>query len=192
MLEQIRKLIATYPAREVPLEGRAQAAVLIPIYTHEGRLHVVLTKRTDRVEHHKGEISFPGGARDPDDLDLVATALRESEEEIGLLRDHVEVLGRIDEMVTMSQFHVTPYVGVLDPAVSPYPWKPFAVEVAEVLEVPLDHLLDPANLVLEDRMMGGRRGMAEAFQFGDHRIWGATARMLRNFLDVTSNGQDRL
>ncbi len=186
MIDDIRNRIASYAAREVPGEGKPEAAVLIPLYMRDDRLHVVLTKRTDHVEHHKGEISFPGGARDPGDEDISMTALRESHEEIGLDPRHVELLGRVDQLITISQFHVTAFVGALDPSVSPYPWRPQATEVAEVLEVPLDHLLDDSNVVMQDRTRDGVAMRMEAFQFGDHLIWGATARMLRNFLDVVA------
>ncbi len=184
VIEMIRSRLAAYAAREVAREDRPAAAVLIPLYNYRGELHVVLTKRTDRVEHHKGEISFPGGARDPEDTDLVFTALRESHEEIGLLPEHVDVLGRIDDFVTVSGFHVTPYVGALDASVSPYLWRPQAAEVAEVLEVPLSHLLDPLNLVMQERVLNGRASLMEAYRFGEHLIWGATSRMLANFMRV--------
>jgi 8-oxo-dGTP pyrophosphatase MutT (NUDIX family) len=184
VIEEIRSRLAAYTPRDLAVEDHPRAAVLIPLYRHRGELHVVLTKRTDRVEHHKGEISFPGGARDPADIDLVATALRESDEEIGLESKHVEVIGRVDDFITISRFHVTAYVGALDPDVSPYPWRPQAREVAEILEVPLLHLLDAANLVRDARLINGRVAAMESFQFGEHLVWGATARMLRNFLDV--------
>jgi 8-oxo-dGTP pyrophosphatase MutT (NUDIX family) len=144
----------------------------------------VFTKRTDRVQHHRGEISFPGGAMDPEDPDLVTTALREAEEEIGLSRDHIEVIGRLDDIVTISNFHVSVYVGEIDPQHSPYAWLPHEHEVAEVLEVPLQHLLDEANLVEVPRQRDGELVIMEGFRFGDHIIWGATGRMLRNFLNV--------
>ena len=163
--------------------------MLIPLYSNGDSLHVILTKRTDRVEDHKGEISFPGGARDPEDADLVATALRESDEEIGLDARHVEVVGRIDDHITVSQFHVTAYVGALDPRLSPYVWRPHAAEVAAVLEVPIEHLLDPSNLVQDPRAPSGRAGQMQSFRFGEHVIFGATARMLHNFLDIAARGQ---
>jgi len=185
VIVEIRARLDAYVHNQLPADGRPSAAVLIPIYQARGELHIVLTKRTDRVEHHKGEISFPGGARDPEDADLIATALRESHEEIGLQRQHVEVIGRVDDFITVSQFHVTPYVGVIDPLAAPYRWLPQEREVAEILEVPLQHLLDPVNLVRERRSMpDGRITDMESFRWRDHLVWGATARMLKNFLDV--------
>jgi 8-oxo-dGTP pyrophosphatase MutT (NUDIX family) len=185
VIEDVRRRLAEYTPNLLPTEGRPLAAVLIALYFRDGEHHVILTKRTDRVEHHKGEISFPGGARDPEDEDLIATALRESWEEIGLRREHVEVIGRVDDFVTISQFHVTPYVGIIDPAASPYAWLPHDHEVAEVLEVPLSHLLDPENLLIEERLMqDGRVAAMESFAWREHLVWGATARMLKNFLEV--------
>jgi 8-oxo-dGTP pyrophosphatase MutT (NUDIX family) len=191
VIEDIRYQLSLYVPKEVPREDRPSAAVLIPLYFNRDSLHVVLTKRTDRVEHHKGEISFPGGARDPDDRDLVETALRESAEEIGLLPQHVDVLGRVDDFITISQFHVTAYVGAIDPSQSPYLWRPAVHEVAEVLEVPLDHLYDPRNLSDDERVLNGQRRRVPAYQFGEHLIWGATQRILQNFLEVARGAFDR-
>ncbi len=186
MIEVIRARLAAYDARELPREDRPAAAVLIPLYEYAGDLVVVLTKRTDRVEHHKGEISFPGGARDRADADLVRTALRESQEEIGLQAEHVQVIGRLDDIITASGFHVTPYVGAIESGAAPYIWRPHAAEVAEVLEVPLGHLLDPVNLMMDGTTVNGRTPRVGSFRFGEHLIWGATARMLRNFLEVAA------
>jgi len=184
VIRDIRSRLGAYTAATFDANGNPRAAVLVPLYTYEDDLHVVFTKRTDRVQHHRGEISFPGGAMDPEDPDLVFTALREAGEEIGLLSDHIEVIGRLDDIVTISSFHVSVYVGEIDPQHSPYAWLPHAHEVAEILEVPIDHLLDDANLVEVPRQRDGQLVIMEGFRFGEHVIWGATGRMLRNFLDV--------
>jgi 8-oxo-dGTP pyrophosphatase MutT (NUDIX family) len=180
----IRARLATYTPRTLDPTGNPRAGVLVPLYSHMDDLHVVFTKRTDRVQHHRGEISFPGGAMEPEDEDLIVTALRETEEEIGLSRDHIEVIGRLDDIVTISSFHVSVYVGEIDARRSPYVWQPHEHEVAEVLEVPLHHLLDEANLVEVPRQRDGQLVIMEGFRFGENIIWGATGRMLRNFLDV--------
>ena len=188
MIEAIRERIAAYKPVLLPPDQRPRAAVLLPLYMKDGRLHVVFTKRSDTVPTHKGEVSFPGGASELQDIDLMATALREAHEEIGLAPEHVSVIGELDEHVTISGFHVSVYVGEVDPAMSPYTWRPQELEVAEVLEVPVEHLLDAGNVVEVPRHREGRLVVMEGFRFGDHVIWGATGRMLRNFLDVIGAG----
>jgi 8-oxo-dGTP pyrophosphatase MutT (NUDIX family) len=191
VLNDIRARLTAYQPKTFDANGAPRAAVLVPLYTHRNQLHVVFTKRTDLVQHHRGEISFPGGAMDPEDADLVTTALREAHEEIGIAAEHIEVIGRLDDIVTISRFHVSVYVGELDATFSPYPWRPQEAEVAAVLEVPLPHLLDEANLVEVPRQRDGELVIMEGFKFHDHIIWGATGRMLRNFLDVAT-GTDTL
>jgi 8-oxo-dGTP pyrophosphatase MutT (NUDIX family) len=186
MIETIRRRLKVYEPRRLKPDGLPLAAVLVPIYDRQGDLKIVFTKRTDRVQHHRGEISFPGGAMDPEDRDLAATALRECEEEIGLQAEHIEMIGQLDDVVTVSSFHVSVFVGEVRQSHSPYSWQPHEHEVAEVLEVPLAHLLDVSNLVEVPRQRDGQLVIMEGFRFGDHIIWGATGRMLRNFLDVVS------
>jgi 8-oxo-dGTP pyrophosphatase MutT (NUDIX family) len=183
VIEEIAKRIGSYVCVEDAVEGR-RAAVLVPLYDRDGELHIVLTKRTDKVEKHKGEISFPGGVVDATDVDAVFTALRESREEIGLLPDHVRVVGRLDDVSTMTGFHITAIVGVIDPTLSPYAWLPQPSEVAEVLEVPLRHLADPANAIEVPRQRNGELVLSQGFLYREHTIWGATAKVLHNFLDV--------
>jgi 8-oxo-dGTP pyrophosphatase MutT (NUDIX family) len=159
-----------------------RAAVLIPIYRKEETPHIVFQVRTDLVEHHKGQISFPGGAEDPGDSDLLMTALRETEEEIGLVAEDVEVWGQLDDLVTISNFVVTPYVGLVTRA-APYPFAPSGYEVAELLEAPLAHLHGP-GLNLEAVSWRDMRVPPPSYSFGEHVIWGATARMLRQLLEL--------
>jgi 8-oxo-dGTP pyrophosphatase MutT (NUDIX family) len=186
MIETIRRRLKVYQPRQIGPQGLPLAAVLVALYDRQGELNVVFTKRTDRVQHHRGEISFPGGAMDPEDVDLIATALRECEEEIGLHAEHIQIIGQLDDVVTVSSFHVSVFVGEIRQSLSPYTWQPHEHEVAEVLEVPLWHLLDVSNLVEVPRQREGELVIMEGFRFGDHTIWGATGRMLRNFLDVVS------
>ena len=162
------------------------AAVLIPLYELGGEPHVVLTKRTMMMSTQKGHIAFPGGRREPGDRDLLATALRESFEEIGLDPRHVEVFGRIDDFSTRDgAILIAGFVGLIDPAALPYAWRPAEREVAEILEVPLRHLLDPRNVIVaKPRELNGRLWPDETFLFRGHRVFGATARALRHFLDI--------
>jgi 8-oxo-dGTP pyrophosphatase MutT (NUDIX family) len=175
--------LALYAPREVAAEERPRAAVLVPLYYSHDELHVLFTKRSDLVEHHKGEIAFPGGGYEAVDVHLVATALREAEEEIGLRPADVRVLGRLDDIVTTSAFHVSVYVGEVITAV-PYAWCYQEDEVACLLEVPLAHLLDGSNLVEFELERRGEVVLRQGYRFGEHIIWGATGQMLRNFLEV--------
>ena len=134
------------------------------------------------MDTHKGQISFPGGGRDAEDPHLIHTALRETHEEIGVHPSHVDILGRLDDHRTISNFLVTPYVGWLDRY--PYEWRFSEDEVAYLLEVPLDHLRDPANYIPDRRVINGREVVLPSYQFEQDLIWGATARMLTNFLDI--------
>jgi len=187
MLPAIREALARYQPRRIERDGLPRAAVLIPLYETGGAPHVLLTVRTELVEHHKGQISFPGGAYDAEDADLVATALRETEEEIGLQRGHVEVIGQLDDIITISDFLVSTYVGrVTEPA--PYPFAPSELEVAELLAVPLGHLHDVANTLLEPAPWRDRLVPPPAYRYGEHVIWGATGRVLQRFLEVTREG----
>ena len=118
------------------------AAVLVPLVQRDEGLHVILTRRTDHLSDHAGQISFPGGRQEDHDNTLEETALRETEEEIGLARVHIELVGRLDDYYTVTGYQVTPVVGVITP---PFDLAPDAHEVAEVFEVPLEFILEPRN-----------------------------------------------
>ncbi len=182
-IDHIRTRLDMYTPEYIDDDTLARAAVLLPLYDVGDEIHVLFTRRSELVEHHKGQISFPGGAYDASDPDLKFTAVRETWEEIGVDPDHIDVIGQLDEMITISNFLVRPFVGrILRPA--PYPFVHSEVEVAEIIEVPLAHLQDEANVVSELRTYQGREVMAYSFRFGDHLIWGATARILKQFLDL--------
>jgi 8-oxo-dGTP pyrophosphatase MutT (NUDIX family) len=183
MIEHIRARLAAYQPEYIEEEALARAAVLLPLYEHAGELHVLFTRRSELVEHHKGQISFPGGAWDATDPDLQFTAVRETWEEIGVAVDHIDVIGQLDEMITVSNFLVRPFVGsITEPG--PYPFSHSEIEVAEILEVPLTHLQEELNVVAEQRTYQGREVMMYSYRWRDHLIWGATARILRQFLDL--------
>jgi 8-oxo-dGTP pyrophosphatase MutT (NUDIX family) len=181
LLQQIRDFLADYRPRRLSQDRTTPAAVLLLLYEKAGEPYIVLTRRTEDVEHHKGETSFPGGAFDPQDGDLLTTALRETEEEIGVRPEDVEVLGRLDDIITISGFVVSPFVGLLP--TSSYPFAVNAHEVAELVEVPLRHLMDERNLEQSVGRLGDRWFPILAYHYGDHRIWGATARILKGFFD---------
>ncbi len=155
------------------------AAVLILGYPRNGKPHIVFTRRTETVSNHRGQISLPGGRRDPGDDSLEKTALRETHEELGIPPADVSVLGRLDdELVIVSNFLIAPYVAALDYEPS---FQPSAMEVAEVIEVPLDQLADPAIFREEDWDRPERPRM-QFYTVGPYEIWGATARILRKLL----------
>lgn len=158
-------------------QGLTPAAVLFPIVTHAERPTVLLTQRTAHLRDHAGQVSFPGGRVEAEDLSPVHTALRETEEEIGLARQHVEVLGFLPEYRTGTGFRVTPVVALVTP---PFQLQPDPFEVAEVFEVPLDFLLDPANHKQHEMHYRGALRRYYAMPYGDYFIWGATAGMIRS------------
>ena len=168
--------------RQVPqtnLENLRRAGVLLPLFVRDAGLWVLFTRRTESVEHHRGQISFPGGSEEPKDESLYATALRETQEELAIAPSDVIPLGSLSPIVTVTGFYVEPYVAAVP---QPYIWQPSAEEIAEVIEAPLAALMDPA--VLERKPMPGREGMILFYHYGDHVIWGATARMLAELLDA--------
>jgi 8-oxo-dGTP pyrophosphatase MutT (NUDIX family) len=161
------------------------AAVMLLLYPKDGEYCVLLNKRSEVVEHHKGEISFPGGARDPEDQDFLDTALRETEEEMGISREDVTVLGQLDDVVTRSNFGVRVFIGTIP---YPYTFTPSAIEIAEVLEVPIPALLDPANLRHETRLVDGLATTVRSYAYHEHLVFGATAKILQQFLETVEDG----
>ncbi len=155
------------------------AAVLLLMYLKDGGYCVLLNKRSDEVEYHKGEISLPGGAKDLEDRDFLDTALREAEEEMGIRPQDVTVLGQLDDVVTRSRFLIRVYAGTID---YPYSFNPSSHEVAEVLEVPITSLQDPANLRFETALEDGKLATAQSYTYNEHLIFGATAKILQNLL----------
>jgi len=153
------------------------ASVLVPIVTHAGGLTVLFTQRTAQLRAHSGQVSFPGGRAEPDDASPEFTALRETQEEIGLAPGRVEVIARMPEYLTRTGYRVTPVVGLVAP---PLELVPDSREVAEAFEVPLAFLLDPANHQRETRELAGKQVGFWVMQYGERRIWGATAGMLMN------------
>jgi len=169
------------PGALPPSDGLTGAAVLVPLVDHPSGLTVLLTQRTAHLADHGGQISFPGGRIEPTDEHPVAAALREAEEEVGLPASHVEVVGRLDTYVTGTGFEVIPVVAFVR---APYPLRPDPSEVAEVFEVPLDFLVDPANLQRGSREWRGTTRFFFALPYETHYIWGATAGMLVNLAEV--------
>ena len=151
------------------------AAVLVPLVNRADGLTVLLTQRSADLPDHAGQISFPGGRVEPEDGSVDIAALRETEEEVGLPRARVTLLGRLADYETVTGYRVTPVVGWVEP---PFPTTPDPTEVADVFEVPLAFLLEPANLQRQFRMIGERRRDFYAIPYRERYIWGATAAML--------------
>jgi len=160
---------------------RRQAAVLVPILHYSEAPSLLLTRRSDRLPEHPGQIAFPGGSLSPADPDSVAAALREAEEEVALAPECVEVIGRLDPYETITGYRVEPIVGLVTP---PVDLRPDPAEVAELFEVPLDFVLDPANHQRHGRDYNGVRREFYAIVYKDRYIWGATAHMLVNLSEV--------
>ena len=156
------------------------AAVLIPVVLHKSP-SVLLTRRTDHLKAHGGQISFPGGRRERQDQSPDATALRETEEETGLNRSHIDVVGRLDDYFTVTGFQITPIVGLLTP---PLHLQPDRFEVAEVFEVPLDFVMDPKNTLHQTVKKDGKRRRYVAIPYQNYYIWGATAGILVHLREV--------
>ena len=180
-IESLKRTLANLSNRPVHDPSLIPAAVLLLLYPKDGEYCILLNKRTEEVEHHKGEISFPGGTRDPEDRDFLETALRETHEEMGIRPEDVTLLGELDDVVTRTGFGVRVYVGTIQ---YPYPFRPSAVEIAEVLEVPIRQLLDPSNRREEVRWENGKTSTAYSYTYGGHLIFGATARIMTQFLEL--------
>jgi len=163
-------------------DGMITAAVLVPLFRKDGTSHVLLTKRSEFVEHHKGEISFPGGKVDPSDANMLACALRETAEEIGVDPQHVKILGELDDFYTVATgFLVIPFVGLIP---YPYEFKPSAREISDLLEVPLGVFFDLTRRSEETWMINDQSVEVISYLWRGHNIWGATARILKHFTEL--------
>ncbi len=180
--EDIRHAITSRQRRILPPEEKRRAAVLVPLYQEEDGFHILLSKRTEHLSVHQGQIAFPGGTWHPGDADHIATALREAHEEVGIRPEDVEVLGELDDTSTAtSNFLITPVVGVIPQA---YPFEIHEGEIAELLTLPLDALRDPDAFQEEIWDSDGRSVHVFVRHEGSNIIWGATARILLHFGEI--------
>ncbi len=182
LARQVRTRLARRTRRTIVAPELRRAAVLLPLHEQRGEPHVLFTRRTETVETHKGQISFPGGAADTGDVDAQSTALRETEEEMGIPPTQIEVLGVLDDLpTTVSGFVVAPVVGLIP---YPFPFRINSAEIAEVLTVPLRVFRDPSQLRLEQREREGMRIDVYFYRYEKHEIWGVTARIMKGFVDA--------
>ena len=190
MKHKIEKALQNYKKKRIVDKNLKPAAVLVPLFYHEGQYHVLFTKRSNEVNDHKGQVSFPGGAYEPADSRLIQTALREAEEEIGLRTEDVEILGELDDGITTSGYIISPFVSFIP---YPYPFKTDRKEVEEILLVPLLVLMDEINFREDYYPTEYKSGPGYVYEYEGHIIWGATARILKQFINLlqTENGASR-
>jgi 8-oxo-dGTP pyrophosphatase MutT (NUDIX family) len=180
--EEIQTRLQNVSAQKIFDTERTLAAVVVPFFEKNNRAHLLFTKRTDTVQHHRGEICFPGGTREETDLDLNATALRELQEEVDIPRESVEILGRLDTLRTVSSSYlVVPYVAILQPQLH---LRANPNEVAKILEIPFDHFLDPSIFRVEMRTIEQDVVPVYYYEWQGHTIWGITGRILKTLLDL--------
>lgn len=178
--EKIKAALAAH-ARVPMAPGPVPSAVLVPVLLKNDEYHILFTKRTENLNHHRGEISFPGGVRQPEDEDSLRTALRETCEEVGIEPDDVEILGVLDDFYSIHGYLITPYVGMIPAA---YDYRVNGSEIERIIEVPLRHLLNPDVFRIEDWTWKGRKHPVFFYSYRGDEIWGVTAAILKQFLDL--------
>ncbi len=172
MKQQIEKILHHHEKKKITGENLKTSAVLIPLFYDQGQYHVLFTERSDEVDFHKGQVCFPGGTQEPSDSSLLQTALRESEEEISLKAKDVEILGELDDSLTLtSNYVISPFVAFIP---HPHSLRTNGREVKEAFSVPLSFLMNEANFKQD----------SYTYEYKGHIIWGATARILRQFIDL--------
>jgi len=180
-IDAMQKILSQRERKVIDHPPFSHAAVLVPLFRKERACHLLFTKRTDQVKHHKGEISFPGGMVDEEDSELEKTALREAFEEIGLKEKDVQIIGVLDDIVTATEFIVTPIVGYFP---YPYAFQLSKVEIEELIEVPLFYLFNEKCFGEKMIHQGDCQRVVYSYQYGQYIIWGATAKILKQFLDL--------
>jgi 8-oxo-dGTP pyrophosphatase MutT (NUDIX family) len=177
--ERIRNELAHLRRRRLDSGFTREAAVLMPIFLLKGEPHLLLTRRTKEVSTHKGQVSFPGGMRQEGES-LQETAIRETFEEVGILRSRIEILGRFHDYISITNYLVAPFVGHIDAG---FVTTPQESEVAEVLAVPFAIFLDPSRLRMETMLRSGETTDVYFYRYEPHQIWGLTARIIKDFFD---------
>ena len=184
LIEHLALRLQSHTPRRLDVEHSGRAAVLIPILPQGEEFAFLLTQRTDQVETHKGQISFPGGLREDSDQNLLQTALRETWEEIGLARQAVHILGEFDEYLSITGLIVTPFAGWIE---GPLKLAPNPDEVDEILKVPFSIFKDSRYLRVETRVRLGVQRKVYFYDFQGKEVWGLTAQIIRDFLGLVTN-----
>lgn len=191
MKKKLKQALSLRPAHRIKDDGLNQSAVLVPVLIKDGLYHILFTKRSHQVAYHKGQVSFPGGRSHESDRDLLETAIRETSEEIGLHKQDIEILGELDDHITVSsQFVISPYVGFIP---YPYDFKVSHGEIDELFCVPVPALLQLTDSVQEHQDINGQYFRTYTYDYDGRVIWGATAGILHQLLDIwkaVSGAQD--
>lgn len=182
MKQKLKQFLSLRQKRYITEAHLKPSAVLVPVFSTKGQYYILLTRRTEKVKEHKGQISFPGGAYEEEDKTLLNTALRESAEEIGLKPEDVEILGELDDTPSLgSDYVISPFVALI-----PWPYK-FELnkdETDEIIEVPVSALLDNKRTCQDTEIHNGKTLNTYFYRYQGNVIWGATARILHQFLEI--------
>jgi 8-oxo-dGTP pyrophosphatase MutT (NUDIX family) len=182
MEKELKRTLSAHNKKHISCASKIQSAVLVPLFDKDGECHMLFTQRSNKVAYHKGQISFPGGARSEADSGLLDTALRESWEEIGLKPEDAIVVGELDDIPTVtSVFIISPFVAVIP---YPYTFTPNPNEIVDIFDVPVSALMDEANFRQEYTISEGEPSSAYVYEYDGRVIWGATARIVKQFLDI--------
>jgi len=192
-IQQIKKTLTRRHPHQLKVPGFLPAAVILPFFNKNDEAHLLFTLRTDKVLHHKGQVSFPGGAWEKQDKTLTETALRETEEEVGIPRNLLNIVGQLDDFPTISDFLVTPFVATMP---YPYPHNISTDEVAELLEVPLDLFLTDEFFEMKEKRYGNKSYPVYYYHWERAVIWGVTGYIINRFIEqvfgVNPAGENRI
>ncbi|MFT6430657.1 MAG: 8-oxo-dGTP pyrophosphatase MutT (NUDIX family) [Halopseudomonas sp.] len=189
MLDKMRLRVGEHRPREIEAAGLPEAGVLIPVTCVQDRPEIILTVRSQRLSTHSGEVAFPGGRRDPGDVDLQYTALRETHEEIGLLPELVDVLGPLGSLVSRYGIKVTPFVGIVPDV---FDLVPNSGEIETVFRVPVSFFLEDRREMTHRIDYEGRSWYVPSYRYEGHKIWGLTALMLVEFVNLAFDAEIQL
>ena len=183
---QLTTALTSYQYQPISLPEGIRAAVLCPLFIHKEEAHLLLIKRSQQLKHHKGEVSFPGGVQDPCDSSLMETCLRETREEVGIKAADIQIIGRLDEVNTTTGFLVSPFLGLIT---YPYPFKLSTQEVDYLITVPIAKFVDTENQYDFYYFNGRRLYSLTAYHINNQVIWGATARIIEQLIDMLQEKQ---